>query len=257
MTDKVRYEELLPHEFEARLQERPVGYLPIGTLEWHGVQNALGADFLQARGLFERAARRFGGIVLPPFWIASPGYSSYGGSIVFSPRVVEDLVTELYRELEKVGFRLCVTLLGHGGPAQDCVFNAAAERHARAGTMHIATLNEHDFLPDQLALGGHAQLGETLECMATGSENVGLSRFDPNATDLPRYEGLDPAPYQLGLTGDAADDVPRHMSATQWNWGDWKPEDATPERAQERLEAVAQHLAAKAQELLADVNETE
>ena len=56
MEGKVDYEELLPHEFEARLAQRPVGYLPIGTLEWHGVHNALGADFLQARGLFRRAA---------------------------------------------------------------------------------------------------------------------------------------------------------------------------------------------------------
>ena len=254
---KLAYESFFPSELDTAIEENPLVYLPAGSLEWHGEHIALGCDMLRGHAICTRAAQIGGGIVLPPFWIASPGYSAYWGSIVFSPRVVEDLVTELYRELEKVGFRLCVTLLGHGGPAQDCVFNAAAERHARAGTMHIATLNEHDFLPDQLALGGHAQLGETLECMATGSENVDLSRFDPNATDLPRYEGLDPAPYQLGLTGDAADDVPRHMSATQWNWGDWKPEDATPEGAQERLEAVAQHLAAKARQLLADVNETE
>ena len=69
MTEKVDYEELLPHEFEERLAQRAVGYLPLGTLEWHGVQNALGADFIQARGLFRRAARRFGGIVLPPVWL--------------------------------------------------------------------------------------------------------------------------------------------------------------------------------------------
>ena len=56
MTQKVDYEELLPHELQARLAQRAVGYLPLGTLEWHGEQNALGADFLQARGLFRRAA---------------------------------------------------------------------------------------------------------------------------------------------------------------------------------------------------------
>ena len=60
MTEKIDYGELLPHELEARLKHRPVGYLPIGTLEWHGVQNALGADFIQSRGLFRRAATRFG-----------------------------------------------------------------------------------------------------------------------------------------------------------------------------------------------------
>jgi hypothetical protein len=33
---KVRYDELLPHEFRKRLAERPIAYLPLGTLEWHG-----------------------------------------------------------------------------------------------------------------------------------------------------------------------------------------------------------------------------
>ena len=70
MTEKIHDEELLPHEFQARLAARPVGYLPLGTLEWHGPHLALGADFIQARALFERAARRFGGIVFPPIWIA-------------------------------------------------------------------------------------------------------------------------------------------------------------------------------------------
>src|SRR6478735_4043036 len=66
---KVQYLELLPHQFRARLAARPVGYLPLGTLEWHGEQNALGADALQAQALFIRAARRFGGIVFPPLFL--------------------------------------------------------------------------------------------------------------------------------------------------------------------------------------------
>ncbi len=65
MIEKVDYEELLPQEFAARLARRPVGYLPLGTLEWHGPHNALGSDLLQARGLFRRAARQFGGDCLP------------------------------------------------------------------------------------------------------------------------------------------------------------------------------------------------
>lgn len=67
--EKVRYFELLPHEFRARLAARPVGYLPLGTIEWHGEQNALGSDALISQGLFERAARRFGGIVFPPLFL--------------------------------------------------------------------------------------------------------------------------------------------------------------------------------------------
>lgn len=33
---KVLYEELLPEEFVQKMQEMPVAYLPLGTLEWHG-----------------------------------------------------------------------------------------------------------------------------------------------------------------------------------------------------------------------------
>jgi creatinine amidohydrolase len=69
VSEKVQYLELLPHEFRERLAARAVGYLPMGTLEWHGEQNALGADALQSHALFTRAARRFGGIVFPPLFL--------------------------------------------------------------------------------------------------------------------------------------------------------------------------------------------
>ena len=68
-SDKVHYTELLPHEFRARLADSPIGYLPLGTLEWHGEHCALGADALIAAGLFARAAQTFGGIVFPPLFL--------------------------------------------------------------------------------------------------------------------------------------------------------------------------------------------
>lgn len=69
MSEKVQYIELLPHEFRARLTRCPVGYLPLGTLEWHGEHGALGTDALIAAGLFTRAAQLFGGIVFPPLFL--------------------------------------------------------------------------------------------------------------------------------------------------------------------------------------------
>jgi len=69
MSEKVQYTELRPHEFRARLADCPLGYLPLGTLEWHGEHGALGTDALIAGGLFTRAARAFGGIVFPPLFL--------------------------------------------------------------------------------------------------------------------------------------------------------------------------------------------
>jgi hypothetical protein len=66
---KVRFDELLPHEFRRRLAERPIAYLPLGTLEWHGEHLPLGSDAMQSEGLMMECARRFGGIVMPPIYL--------------------------------------------------------------------------------------------------------------------------------------------------------------------------------------------
>ena len=63
---KVRFDELLPHEFRRRLAERPIAYLPLGTLEWHGEHLPLGSDAIQSEGLMVQCARQLGGIVMPP-----------------------------------------------------------------------------------------------------------------------------------------------------------------------------------------------
>ena len=63
------YEELLPHEFVERINECPIAYLPLGTLEWHGLHLPLGADGIQSRGFFMVLAERVGGIVLPMLFL--------------------------------------------------------------------------------------------------------------------------------------------------------------------------------------------
>lgn len=48
---KVRYSDLLPHELRQKLDEKPLAYLPLGTLEQHGPHLALGADAIQSEAL--------------------------------------------------------------------------------------------------------------------------------------------------------------------------------------------------------------
>eukprot|EP01050_Picozoa_sp_SAG11_P026302 SAG11_NODE_6252_length_1352_cov_1.470072_2_plen_183_part_00 len=64
----VKYEEMLPHEIASARKQRPIAYLPIGTLEWHGVHNAVGLDALKARAICVRAAEQFGGLCMPTLW---------------------------------------------------------------------------------------------------------------------------------------------------------------------------------------------
>ena len=57
---RVRYQNLTPEEFRARLRERPIAYLPLGTLEWHGEHLPLGADALISEGTHGRMRQAVG-----------------------------------------------------------------------------------------------------------------------------------------------------------------------------------------------------
>ena len=68
METEVRYQMLRPAQVRARRTACPVVYIPVGTIEWHGPQNPLGADTLQAEGLALACARAGGGLVFPPLY---------------------------------------------------------------------------------------------------------------------------------------------------------------------------------------------
>ncbi len=68
MEPEVRYAMLRPDQIVARRRACPVVYIPIGTLEWHGVHNPVGADTLQAEGLALLCAQLGGGLAFPPLY---------------------------------------------------------------------------------------------------------------------------------------------------------------------------------------------
>lgn len=68
MKPEVRYHMLRPGQIVARRKELPVVYIPIGTLEWHGPHNPVGADTLQAEGLAILCAQNGGGLAFPPLY---------------------------------------------------------------------------------------------------------------------------------------------------------------------------------------------
>jgi len=46
--EEARHHMRRPAQIVARGRQCPVAYVPIGTLEWHGVHNPLGAETLEA-----------------------------------------------------------------------------------------------------------------------------------------------------------------------------------------------------------------
>jgi len=68
MAEEVLYHRLRPSQVVARRKAFSAAYVPLGTIEWHGHHNPLGADGLQAEGLAVAAARKGGGIAFPTLY---------------------------------------------------------------------------------------------------------------------------------------------------------------------------------------------
>lgn len=199
MGEKVRYAELLPHEFEARLNARPIGYLPIGTLEWHGPQNPLGADFIQARAILETAARRFGGIVLPPLWLgpdairpddqdrplmgmdiySEPPRQLPGSLYWISEGLFIQMVEAILTLARRAGFR-CIVAEGHG-PSRD-TFGRMSKQWRRQFGLHL--VSAADFPNEWATQNDHAGRNETSILMAVAPDLVDLDRL-PSEGDCP------------------------------------------------------------------------
>jgi len=152
-TVKVRYDELLPYEFRKRLAERPIAYLPLGTLEWHGEHLPLGSDAIQSEGLMVQCARRFGGIVMPPIHLGPDRAKPTDGGMMLvgmdyaesttPPRQLDGscywvpagfhllMVDAILAQLKRAGFR-AVFADGHG-PSRSSWVENLPERQARFG----------------------------------------------------------------------------------------------------------------------------
>lgn len=138
---KVRYEEMRPYEIVAARKGKPVAYLAIGGVEWHGEHNPVGLDTVKAHELCVRAAEKGGGLAMPPlFWGESressllefnhdpegkvagkmglpkenfaPGYMG-GVTVEQEHNLYEQLLTHIYYQLKSLGFRVIFILCGH------------------------------------------------------------------------------------------------------------------------------------------------
>lgn len=208
---EVRFHFLRPEQIAQRRAESPVVYIPLGTLEWHGLHNPMGADGLQAEALAVRCAQKGGGLVFPTEYY---GESRAGSLLETDPKLkagvakrmgipLEGLSEErqpysnsfqiehyqrhlvhILAEAASYDFRLAVFVVGHY-PLLD---------HARAAVLfynqwcydkewaHMGVWAFSDFkIMDGLYEnpGDHAGGWETSHLLASNPETVDLSRAAP------------------------------------------------------------------------------
>lgn len=199
---KVLYEELRPDEFLEKVNDCPIAYLPLGTLEWHGLHLPLGADGIQSKEVFERIAAEAGGIVLPMLFLGpdikleQDGTAYYGmDQLSFEdghPQQLEGsayymeeerfsiLLDAIMHNLSRAGFKIVV---GHGhGPSTQCLSKNKQDLQEKYG-IYIYNLYDFGYKGIDGIITDHAAQNETSLIMALRPELASMDKLSP--ADIP------------------------------------------------------------------------
>lgn len=198
MVREVQYERLRPRQIVEARQACPVAYLPIGTIEWHGLHNPVGLDTLKAHALAIRCARAGGGLVFPPLYYGesreealmeanaadrgeiaaamglpsenfAPGYMRYTPQQQFDG--YQRLLLHCLFELQSLGFKVIVLVAGHyplidHARAACCLYHQSRWNNVRARAIAWA-FTGYELVRDAIPeAGDHAGHWETSLMMA-------------------------------------------------------------------------------------------
>lgn len=177
---EVRWEYLVPREFEKLVKEEKVCILPIGSLERHGEHMPFGTDAFICHEIAVRAAREEPCVVFPPYWFGQVHEAScFYGTMNFDADFSVKLLQNVLDQIGANGFKKILIVNGHGG-------NAAMIRY-----LEFCQLNRcndyavyYVFCPDgqrfnkltiwESTIGGHACEVETSLIMAVAPGSVKL-----------------------------------------------------------------------------------
>ncbi len=208
MPKKVRYEELLPHEMGEIVNEKPIAYLPFGTLEWHGLHLALGNDAVKAHEICLRIAEKAGGVVVPATYWAIGGMP-HPWTTRFDASLIERLFYAIFEQTAHVGFKVAIAVTGHYGIEQFCMLKKAACEFMHKSSLVIAPMPEYEVAYEKGYRGDHAAKWETSILWALRPELVDMSRLSKNLEEpLEGVGGEDPRVHASKQLGE---EVVNHM----------------------------------------------
>lgn len=102
-------------EIESYLAKSDGIIIPTGSIEQHGPIGLIGTDLLCADDISVEAGERAKALVAPPLGYAPAEFNmGFAGTISISPDIYRALCTEIFRSLERHGFRHLYVLNGHG-----------------------------------------------------------------------------------------------------------------------------------------------
>lgn len=181
LKEEVRLERMRPEQIEAAKARRPAVYVPFGSMEWHGRQNAVGLDATKTHEQLVGLAAHAGGVVYPPvFFGAGGGHTDWPHSYMVSAAPMVQIVTELLARFEEDGYRQAILMSGHYPNRSEYLDQAAQLHRERGGKMRVLCLIENQ----APGVGGdHAAKYETSSMLYLHPETVDMSQLSGPPTD--------------------------------------------------------------------------
>lgn len=179
-----QWELMLPDEFHRAMEALAVCFLPLGTVEWHGLHNALGLDSIKAHSLCIAAVQKAkGGIVHPPLYggmggLNQPATVKMEPETTWDNHLLRPWLEKLCGEFHRLGFRAVIMLTGHYGHNQQIVVRETAARMTERLQIPILGTSEYWLALDSGYHGDHAGIGETSLLWHLQPDLVAMDRID-------------------------------------------------------------------------------
>lgn len=111
------WSEILSGKFEeARKKACDTCVMVVGCVEQHGHHLPLGQDVIHTAAIVEEAARLEPVVIFPHMYFGEKqGAGEFPGTIIFSTRLMLDILKESCLEMARNGFKKIILVNGHGG----------------------------------------------------------------------------------------------------------------------------------------------
>lgn len=195
--NKVKWQELFPHEFLQMQNETPIVYLPMGICEPHGMIAVLGLDLIKAEWLCNETAHRSGGIVAPSVgyqihesgyhapWLAEQVGNVNAMMTGMPPLVMLQFFLYQLRAFSNAGFKAAIIITGHaGGNEQD--YRLAAKIFMKYASMQVKFFADPELVTG-LFNGDHAGQYEISQLLFLKEDAIRNSEETDLALGLGRF----------------------------------------------------------------------
>lgn len=179
-------ELLRPAQIREAMDEMPLIWIPLGTIEWHCEHLPVGLDAATAHALCVAAAEKAGGLVYPTLYYGTGGdHSAYPWTIMMpSSNEIEAILDLTLRRLSDLGVQRCVLFSGHFADEQIDMIDRLAESWNAGGLAPRVTATSVNQCPTAGMPPDHAGEFETTLLTGIAPETVNLSRL-PSLEDAP------------------------------------------------------------------------